>query len=163
MSAIRVGDSVALIFTKVLDLMTLGALDEDEELAEVTDRAYWERRAPRTLGTADGLFETLRSFDTRLEPKYNKFYIGLARDGIPDNFVTVQPLKNHVRVGIRLSRSEDVEGRLEASGIDLMRYSDKSGRYWLRLRPGDEKEHKKLLEELFSTSFKESRPGAADA
>ena len=43
MSVIRIEDNVVLIFTKVLDLTVLGLVDEDEEVSEVTDRAYWER------------------------------------------------------------------------------------------------------------------------
>jgi hypothetical protein len=46
LSALRVGDAVSLVFTTVLDELTLGLVDEEEE-AEPTDRAYWEKRGPR--------------------------------------------------------------------------------------------------------------------
>lgn len=163
MSALRIDDSVALIFTKVLDQMTLGLVDEDEEVTEVTDRAYWERRAPRTLKAADGLLSILQSIDSGLEPKYNKFYIGLAKHGSPNNFVIIQPLKNHIRVGIRLPRSEEAELKLDESGLDVMGYNEKGGRYRVRLKPGEEIQHRGLLEELFSASYRESGGASMDA
>ena len=155
MSVIRIEDNVALIFTKVLDLTVLGLVDEDEEVSEVTDRAYWERRAPKTLAAGDELLGMLQSIDSSLEPKYNKFYIGLAKDGSPNNFVIIQPLKGHIRVGIRASKSEETDNQLEESGVDLMGYKDKSGRYWLRLKPGEQTQHKQLLEGIFNASYKE--------
>lgn len=44
MNAIKVGELLSLVCTTVLDEVTLGLLDEDEEVAAVTDRAYWEQR-----------------------------------------------------------------------------------------------------------------------
>jgi hypothetical protein len=163
MNAMRVHDCVTLTFTKVLDQMTLGAVDEDEQVREVTDRGYWEERAPRTMRAADGLVEILRSIDPRLEPKYNKFYIGLAKNGVPNDFVIIQPLKSHVRVGIRLAKSEEIEKLLDESGLDLMGYYERSARYRLRLKPGEENEHKQLLENLFRTSYNESELGPSGA
>ena len=39
-SAIETGEGVGLHFTKVLDVQPLGLVDEDEEVAEITDRNY---------------------------------------------------------------------------------------------------------------------------
>src|SRR3990170_3716827 len=41
LSAYRFGEEVALVFTTVLDELTLGMVDEDEEVHEATDRNYW--------------------------------------------------------------------------------------------------------------------------
>src|SRR2546425_9120869 len=41
MSAFGTGESVGLVFTRVLDQLNLGMVDEDEETHEVTNRAYW--------------------------------------------------------------------------------------------------------------------------
>ncbi len=40
MNALKFGDDIALIFTKVLDEMPLGLVDDDEDVSEATDRAY---------------------------------------------------------------------------------------------------------------------------
>lgn len=160
MSALKIDDSVALTFTKVLNQLALGLVDEDEEITEVTDRAYWERRAPKTIATADALVALLQAIDPGLEPKYNKFYIGLAKHGSPNNFVILQPLKSHIRVGVRLPRSDENENMLEESGLDLMGYQEKTGRYRIRLKPGEETRYQELLVNLFSTSYRDVGPGS---
>jgi hypothetical protein len=43
MQAIKVGDNVSVVCSTVLDQVTLGLVDE-EEVQEVTDRAYWEKK-----------------------------------------------------------------------------------------------------------------------
>ena len=42
MSAVKIGNTISLLFTKVLDQTNLGLVDEDEEVYEATDRNYWE-------------------------------------------------------------------------------------------------------------------------
>ena len=44
MNALKSGDDIALIFTKVLDELSLGLVDEDEEVSETADREYWIKR-----------------------------------------------------------------------------------------------------------------------
>jgi hypothetical protein len=47
LNAFTIGENVSLVFTKVLDEMRLGLVDEDEEVQAVADRSYWESRATR--------------------------------------------------------------------------------------------------------------------
>jgi hypothetical protein len=49
----------------------------------------WESRGSRaTLGMVDELLKVVHEFDPTLELKYNKFYIGMAKEGqAPQNFV----------------------------------------------------------------------------
>ena len=61
--------------------------------------------------------------------KYNKHYVGLARDGIADNFVTFRPRKDHLIVELRIPRSEDVTAVIDDSGIDSLPYDKRWGRY----------------------------------
>ncbi len=82
MSAFKVDDTVGLVFTTVLDQLTLGMVDEDEEVQEATDRNYWEGYgSARTVAMVNELLEIAKTFDPELELKYNKFYIGLAKGG----------------------------------------------------------------------------------
>jgi hypothetical protein len=157
MSAIKIGDAVTLTFTKVLDQTVLGLVEEDEEVSEVTDRNYWKRRAaPKMLAAADKIVGILQEIDPGIEPKYNKFYIGLAKNGSPNNFVIIQPLKNHVRLGVRLPKSDELESELDESGLDLMEYNNKAGRYRVRLKPDDVKDHNELIRKLFEQAHAES-------
>src|SRR5262249_20370435 len=50
LNGFKIGDSISLVFTKVLDEMRLGLVDEDEEVQAVADRAYWEERAAKYYG-----------------------------------------------------------------------------------------------------------------
>ena len=53
MQALKVDERVALVFTHVIDELTRGVVEEDEE-AEATDRSYWEQRGTKaTVGIAD--------------------------------------------------------------------------------------------------------------
>jgi hypothetical protein len=73
LQAIRVDDRIGLVFTTVLNQIQLGLVDEDEEVQQVADRAYWERRASKeTLRAVDDLVDILRSFAPGHELKYNR-------------------------------------------------------------------------------------------
>jgi len=151
MSALKYGDKVSLVCTTVLNQMRLGMVDDDEEVQEATDRAYWENRGSKaTLAMVDELLQIIKTFDSNLELKYTKFYIGLAKDGKPFNFVIFRPKKNFLRLEPRLDRSDQTQERLEAVGLDVMDYEDRWGRYRIRLSKGDIKKHADFLRELLS-------------
>jgi predicted transport protein len=148
MKVLKYEDKVSLDFTTVLGRVTLGLVDEDED-SEPTDRAYWEKRGSKaTVAMADELLEFIRTFDPNLELKYNKFYIGLAKEGKPFNFVVFRPKKNFLRLEPRLEQSEQTQERLEAAGLDVMDYEDRWGRYRIRLGKGDAKKHAEFLKGL---------------
>lgn len=154
MNAFKVEDRVALTFTTVLDVLPLGLVEEDEEVLEVTDRSYWEQRGTKaTVGMADRLLEMVRTIDPSLELKYNKFYIGLTRDGRPNNFAIFRPQKHALRLELRLDRSEEMEAQLEAVGIDDIDYNSRRGRYRVRLKKGEVQQHAELLTNLLRRSF----------
>jgi hypothetical protein len=153
MTAIRVGEHLSLMFTKVLDQMALGLVDEDEEVREVADRQYWEQRGTKeTVAMVDELLALIRAFDPELELKYNKFYIGLARHDRPDNFAIFRPQKNGLRLEVRLSRSDEIEASLTDQGLDLMDYDTRWGKYRIRLARGDVKKHAEFLARTLKTA-----------
>lgn len=157
MRALKIGDQVSLVFTTVLSELSLGLVDEDEEVAEVTDRAYWERRASkRTLEVTDKLFGIVAEFDPGLSPKYNKFYVGLAKNDQPNNFVVFRPKKEWVRIEPRLERSDEIQQKLESAGLDAMEYDTRWGRYRIRLAPEDFQRSEPILRELLKRAYDES-------
>ena len=158
MKAVRIGDAVSLMFTTVMSELQRGLVDEDEEIQAVADRPYWEKRAgKKTLAMTDRLLDLVRELDPSITPKYNKFYIGLARDGQPDNFVAFVPKRQWVRVEPRLERSPQLEEELAEAGIDLMDYDARGGRYRFRLAPGDIEKHAEHLRRVLSFAFEGSR------
>lgn len=157
MQALKLGDQVSLVFTTVLNEMRLGLVDEEEEVAEVADRAYWEKRGSKaTLEMMDSMMKTLQGIDPGLTPQYNKFYIGMANNGQTRNFVIFRPKKDWLRIEPRLERTDEIQAKLEGAGLDVMEYSN-DGRYRIRLGKGDVQKHEALLKELLKQAYDESR------
>lgn len=157
MNALKLGDALTLVFTKVLDEMTLGLVGEDEEVQEVTDRAYWENRGTKeTVAIADRLLDIIHEFDPGFELKYNKFYIGLAKNGQPNNFVVFRAQKNALRIEPRVPATDEWRDRLEQAGLDLMDYDSRWGRYRIRLAKQDLQQHKDLLSEMLRKAYESS-------
>ena len=158
MNALSFEGNVGLMFTTVLDQLQLGLVDEDEELQEVTDRNYWENRGSKeTVRAVDHLLEMTKANDSSLELKYNKFYIGLARNGQADNFIVFRPRKGFVCIEPRLSRSDEIQQRLDDAGLDVMDYGKKWGRYRIRLTTTDIADQKDVISQLIKEAFDASR------
>lgn len=147
MTAIRVDEEhITLLFTKVLDRTTLGTDEEDE--GEPTDRKYWESKASKsTLAVADQVHGMIRAFDPEVELKYNKFYIGLAVNGVATNYVAMRPRKKQVNVSLRIPRSDEVTTLIEEAGIETLP-EGRWDNYRLIVKEGDLIEHKDLLNHL---------------
>ena len=157
MSALKTGESVGLVFTKVLDHLSLGLVDEDEETHEVTDRSYWEARgSQKIVAMADSMLELVKQLDSGFELKYNKFYIGLAKNGEPNNFVIFRPAKSFLRFEPRLERSDGTQEQLEGVGLDVMDYDERWGRYRIRLTPDDLKKNREILAKVIAEAFSAS-------
>jgi hypothetical protein len=158
--AVQIGETVSLVFTRVLDQVNLGLVDEDEEVHEITDRGYWESRGSKaTVAMADEALAIIRTFAPGIELKYNKFYIGMADRGRPNNFVVFRPQRNGMRIDLRLSGSEEVEKKIEAAGMDVMDYDSRAGWYRIRFDKGDIAKHGDLLRELCLGAYRESGRG----
>lgn len=158
MNALKFGDDIALVFTKVLDELPLGLVDEDEEVSEVTDREYWIKRGtPETVKMADEMLEIVKGFSEGFELKYNKFYIGLAKDKQPNNFTIFKPRKKDLNVEIRLPQTDETQKIIDEAGLDDMGYESKWGRYRLRLSKSDIKNKREVLSELMKKSFENNK------
>ena len=154
MNAYKIKDDYFLLFITVLDEMSLG-LSEEEEIKEVTDRNYWEtiRGTKKTVAIADELLNLISEFAPGYELKYNKFYIGLAKDGQPDNFVIFRARKSSLNMELRLKRSDEIEKMLEDAGLDLMNYDKRWGRYRIKLSKQDVNKHKELIIDLLKMAY----------
>jgi hypothetical protein len=153
MKALKLGDQIGLAFTTVIDQMSLGLDDEDEEIEEPADRSYWESRgSKKTVAMADQLLEIARQCDPSLELKYNKFYIGLAKQGRPRNFVIFRPKKKFIRFEPRLKNLSETTEHLEGAGLDVD-YDTRSGRYCIRLQPGDVDNNREILTAVIKEAY----------
>lgn len=155
MNALRHEDKVGLHFATILDHMPRGLVDEDEETQEVTDRTYWENKAnKKMLALVDQLHDMVRQHDPELELKYNKFYIGLGKQGVTALFTLFRPRKNFVRIEPRLEKSPELESKLEAAGLDMMDYDSRWGRYRINLQASDLEKNKDVIAEITAAAYK---------
>ncbi len=151
MNAYKFGTEVGLVFTKVLDEMPLGLVEEDEEVAAVTNRDYWLRRGSEaTVKIADEILILINKIQPGFSLKYNKFYIGLAKNGQANNFAICRPKKNYMRLEIKLPKSEANDALIEEAGLEEMDYDNRWGTYRLRLNVGDVKKHEVFLVQILS-------------
>lgn len=155
MKALSTQDRVGLVFTTVIDQMTLGFDDEEEQ--EPADRSYWEGRgSKKTVAIADQLLQFVKKHDPAFELKYNKFYIGLSKRGVPRNFVTFIPQKDSIRFEPRLKNSPDTQKRLETAGLDDVMYDNRWGRYRIRIKSGDVEKHHGILTQVIAEAYEAS-------
>jgi hypothetical protein len=128
MTAYKVGDKFALTFVKVLDEMAYGLVDADETQQEITNRDYWEARAPKTLLITDALLkDAVQKVEPKAKLRYTKYYIGLDVDGSPRNFVTFVPQKARVVMAVKLPKSSEVDNHLGDAGFDIPPYDKWKG------------------------------------
>jgi hypothetical protein len=161
--ALQVGEMLTLSATRVLDLMSPGT-EEDDEPGQATDRAYWQTKgSPHSLALADDILALVNSVLPGHDLKYNKHYIGLARAGVVDNFVTLRARKEHVIAEFKIPSSEELSARLNSSGLDLLDYDKRWNRYRVRVTSTDLVSHRSLLESLLRiASGTPSEPADAD-
>lgn len=153
MNAYQFEDNVGLVFTKVLDEMPLGLVDEDEEVLEITDRDYWLKRASQaTVSMANEVLDIINAYKPGFELKYNKFYIGLSKDGQPNNFVIFRPKKNHMVIVFKYPQSEEFENIINDAGLDLMGYDSNWSRYRIRLTKSELTKKTEVLRQLIAKS-----------
>lgn len=158
MNAYKFGKDIGLVFTTVLDEMTLGLVDEDEEVREVTDRNYWLKRGTEiTVKMADDTLSIINEFTEGYKLNYTKFYIGLSKNGQPNNFATFRPRKSSLNLELKLPYSEEIQNKIVENEIDDIGYIKRWGAYRLRLSENDLKTKKELIKELLLLAYKNSK------
>jgi hypothetical protein len=147
LTAYKVGDEYAITFVKVLDEITYGLVDEDEPLAEPTDRGFWEskRGTKKTLATTDELLKLIHDAEPKATLKYNKHYIGLGVDGAPLNFVTFMPRKAHVIMTFKLPKTKEFDEQLEEAGIEMLAYDSQFRQYRVRIESVLESKQREVI------------------
>lgn len=150
--ALEVSGDLTLTAVPVLNLMQLGT-DEEDEPGQATDRDYWLKKgSPATVPLADGMLALVNEVVPGLELKYNKHYIGLARDGIADNFVIFRARKDYLICEFRIERTDEATAFLDGTGLDTLDYDKRWGRYRIRITAFDLKERRADLLELIRRS-----------
>ncbi len=159
LTAYEHSEGIVLSFTKVLDVVRLGLVDEDEELAEPTDRSFWEiqKSTKEIMNLVDKLAELAQSIDPALQLSYNKHYIGFWLNGRAYNFVLMRPRRSVMILELKIPEEEikniikEVLG--EDSEVDIMEYDARWRRSRIRLTADDLNKNQELLIQLFRKAF----------
>jgi len=153
MQALEVGGNLTLSASRVLDVVNLGT-DEEDAAGAATDRAYWESKAsPASLKLADKFIELAREKDSSLAPKYNKYYIGLARNGIADNFISLKPKQKWIIFQPKVPSNPELNQRLDDAGLQVMAYERRFNHYKIRLSESELNEHVNLIREIIAMAY----------
>jgi hypothetical protein len=145
---LEVQDARTLVFTRVLDHVTL-ATDDEDEAAEPTDRSYWiAKGSEKTVQLADRLIAIAQQADASVALNYNKHYIGMMSSGVAKNFVICRPRRAHLIVEFKLPQDEARKDEHEALGFDVLPYDKRWGNYRLRLTAEDFDQRSEALSKL---------------
>jgi len=151
--ALKVGDNISLFFTKVLDELTLGTDAEDE--SEPADAKYWDAKASKeSLTLADAVITLVSEFAPGYRLKLNKHYLGVAKDGIAQNFIVIHPRKNAtLLLNVRLEASDEIQNKLNDSGLEMLSYDRQWKQYRIRLTREDLEANRAVIKELIQMAF----------
>ena len=155
LSAVQTSEGIGLDFTKILDTVSLGLVDEDEETTEKTDRKYWEttRGTPKTVKLADKIYEIVKGIVPGVEQSYNKYYIGFWVDGKPCNFAICRPQKTSLRLEIGLPQTEEYDEILNNAGLDVLDYDKRWRKYRIRLSAEEITKYNQTLYKLLDEAY----------
>lgn len=144
-------EDVLLTFTKIFSRNIIA--DDEDETTEPTDRKYWENRSnAKMLGVVDSVYQSLETLVEGYELKYNKFYIGLTKNGIARNFISFKPKKSFIYLVVKGKYDEQIQSNLDGSGLEAS-YENRWNEYDIKLNSFEGfKKHKELLLELISNA-----------
>lgn len=104
---------------------------EDEDITEVTDRSYWEKKSSKNmLWLMDDLFEELNEYTKDYELKYNKFYVWLTKDWIAKNFISFKPQKKQILLRMKWEKSDENDKILDETWLPYNYNSNVWSRYY---------------------------------
>ena len=152
LSAYKEGDTINIDFTTIVETQEFGY--DEESQSEPTNREYWEKQSShQIMNLVDKIFKDLDTLVKDYELKYNKFYIGLAQDGLAKNFITFKPRKNYLYL---IVKGEECGKILEKEENKKIEYLSNSyyGEFWIRLNNFEEYQtNKNLFIELIKKSM----------
>ncbi len=155
LTAVETAEGVGIVFTRVLDTVKLGLVDEDETVFETTDRTYWEKTksSPAMLSLADQIYEICRSFAPNLIQSYKKNYIGFRLNNQPFNFALCKPRSQSMLLEINLPQSDELDSEITDKGFELLAYNRHFGMYRISLKAADIQNHRDYLKTLLKQAY----------
>ena len=154
MKAIKIENNITLFFSIILDELTLGT--DEEENVPPSDRNYWLKKSSKEmLSLCDRIKDDINEFAPSFELKYNKYYIGMNKEGVSKNFVSIYPRKTNVILTIRLDQNEETSNRLVETDLEILNYDRQWKAYRIKLNKDDYEKNQELLKGLMKKAYGE--------
>jgi hypothetical protein len=126
MTAIKVGEHSSLLFTKILDYTPKGPPEEEAD-SQPADRSAWESWSGKEmLAFIDQILTPAKECDPTVTLTFHRNYLGTSVAGSVSNFVTFEPQRRALRIGLHMAESVQVSEQLDQNEL-LWEYRD--GRY----------------------------------
>ena len=87
--------------------------------------------------------------------KYIKSYIGLNKDGVSKNFVTMIPRKPNMLLYLRIEQNEQTSTELQSADVEMLSYDKTWKLYRMKLQNGDYEKNRDLLQKLMEKAYGE--------
>ena len=153
MNALRIGNQVGLEFTTVVDQLVLG--DEDEEIQEpAIEHIGRVGQAKRLLQWQMNVLNWRSSAIVGIEIQQARYHSGekwqaqpFYRDYSQEKFC---PLKPEIK---KLSGNNRTDGKRRSNVMD---YHRRTGRYRIRLKPGEIERNKEILVQIIKEAYEEN-------
>jgi len=101
----------------------------------------------------DALLELTTDFAPGFSLKYNKYCIGVAKQGMSKNFISFIPRRSSVILYFKHSENEEIQRQLNESDLDLLSYDHQWKQYRVRLKESDLSETSGTLKGLMNKAY----------
>ena len=148
LKAVMVNDTLTLVASQILGLVSLGTDDEDE--GETVDRSYWEAKSStESLRVCDQIIEMIGDVESGIQAKYTKNYIGLAGSGGVKNFVLLRPRKSKYAVAeFRIPFDDNTDQEIDRSNLIKLSYIQRYNQFRVQVHDSDLTESKDTILQL---------------
>lgn len=155
--AIKIGESITLTFTKVLDEIPRRLeSDIEEEEVQKTDRKFYEQKfSIESIAAVDELAQKIqKEINKSFKLSYTAPYIGCIVDDRAANFILFKPQRSGaLRIDLRMRLTNEQIEKLESVGVEVLDYAA----YWkiqpIRLTKDQVKDPSDDVMELIKLSF----------
>lgn len=158
MKAYKIEDKIVLIGTKVLDLRK--DVGEDNPEAKSADRSYWIKKSSEEyVKLADSMLELIKeaSNNDKLVLNYTYPYIGLASNGVADNFILFRPKRNFIKVEFKIDKDDESDFFEQIKEMEFFRKYTNYGSIEIAFKKEEFKEYSAILDELIKKAIKNSK------
>lgn len=149
LSAFQIGEEVVLQFLRVLDTYEFGEGDGEIDPSELTDRAYWEKKAkPEALTAVDAVVSLIK------EPRvtYNKTHIAVGTSGYLFAWFFPKKVAAHclVRIKVGSEARPGLLAKLEEAGLE----AESRGQVAIQmfLKPAQISQHSDLIAQVMQAA-----------